>query len=171
MMTATGRERAAFTCPSCHQSRLSGEMQEQTQAIHPRRNARRLARTAEVPYYRAMTTRRRLLVFGLLAGLLALGAGVWFLWMSVESNAIRPGMTLAEVTEILGPPDGIDGNMHGAFGFWERRTGMITVRFSVNLGEDLKVVSVQGEPLFERVRRWTEIGVMQGFPLAELAAP
>src|SRR5260370_34353920 len=102
-----------------------------------------------------MTTRRRLLVFGLLAGLLWLGTGAWFLWESADANTIRPGMTLAEVTEILGPPDRIGGNMHGAFGFWESRSGRITVLFSVNFGEELKVVSVQREPLLERVRRWT----------------
>jgi hypothetical protein len=56
-----------------------------------------------------MTTRRRLLVFGLLAGLLALGAGVWLLWprtaITRENAArIRPGMTLEEVETILGGP-------------------------------------------------------------------
>jgi hypothetical protein len=56
-----------------------------------------------------MTTRRRVLLFGLLAGLLALGAGVWLLWprtaITRENAAkIRDGMTLTEVEAILGGP-------------------------------------------------------------------
>ena len=56
-----------------------------------------------------MTTRRRLLVFGLLAGLLVLGAGFWLLWprtaITLENAAkVRPAMTLDEVEFILGGP-------------------------------------------------------------------
>ena len=36
-----------------------------------------------------MTNRRRLLVFGLLAGLLVLGVGAWLLWSQSASTAIR----------------------------------------------------------------------------------
>jgi hypothetical protein len=56
-----------------------------------------------------MTRRRRLLVFGLLAGLLALGIGAWLLsprtTVITRENAanLRAGMSLAEVEEILGP--------------------------------------------------------------------
>jgi hypothetical protein len=57
-----------------------------------------------------MTTRRRLLVFGLLAGLLALGVGGWLVWSRTaitRENAakITEGMTLAEVEAILGGPE------------------------------------------------------------------
>ena len=68
-----------------------------------------------------MTTRRRLLLFGLLAGLLALGTGVWLLWprpsaiTSENAAKIQVGMTLAEVEVILGararrelPPGGLE---------------------------------------------------------------
>ena len=57
-----------------------------------------------------MTTRRRLMLFGLLAGLLALGAGGWLLWPRTSAitreNAakIKAGMSLAEVEAILGGP-------------------------------------------------------------------
>jgi hypothetical protein len=57
-----------------------------------------------------MTTRRRLLVFGLLATLIGLGVGGWLLWpkstaITRESAAkIQKGMTLAEVEAILGGP-------------------------------------------------------------------
>lgn len=55
-------------------------------------------------------TLRRLLLFGLLAGLIALGACVWLLWprtaITRENAAkIREGMTLAEVQAILGGPE------------------------------------------------------------------
>ncbi len=56
-----------------------------------------------------MTTRRRLLVFGMLIGLLVLGGGVWMLWprtaITRENAAkIQVGMTLEEVEAILGGP-------------------------------------------------------------------
>src|SRR5438067_993746 len=52
-------------------------------------------------------TRRHLLLFSLLAGLLALGVDVWLLWprsaVTRENFAkLRVGMTLAEVEEVLG---------------------------------------------------------------------
>jgi hypothetical protein len=52
-------------------------------------------------------TRRRLLLFGLLAALLVLGAGAWVVWprmaITPENAAkIKQGMTLAEVESILG---------------------------------------------------------------------
>jgi hypothetical protein len=58
-----------------------------------------------------MTTRRRLLVFGLLAGLLVLGASVWLLLPRTaitreNAQKIQVGMTLAEVETILGHPAG-----------------------------------------------------------------
>jgi hypothetical protein len=54
-------------------------------------------------------TRRRLLLFGLLTGLLALGAGSWLLWprtaITRENAAkIQLDMTLEEVESILGGP-------------------------------------------------------------------
>jgi hypothetical protein len=59
-----------------------------------------------------MTTRRRLLMFGLLAGLLMLGVRGWVLWprtttaITRESAArIQENMTLAEVEAILGGPE------------------------------------------------------------------
>jgi|SRR5882724_6685651 len=57
-----------------------------------------------------MTTRRRLLLFGLLAGVLALGVGGWMLWprsaITRENAAkVQTGMTLAEVESILGGPE------------------------------------------------------------------
>jgi hypothetical protein len=56
-----------------------------------------------------MTTRRRLLVFGLLATLTGLGLGGWLLWprtaITRENAAkIKRGRTLAEVEAILGGP-------------------------------------------------------------------
>jgi hypothetical protein len=59
-----------------------------------------------------MSKRRRLLLFGLLAGLLVLGVGGWLLWPWPRSSAItaenaakiQKGMTLAEVEAILGGP-------------------------------------------------------------------
>jgi hypothetical protein len=56
-----------------------------------------------------MTTRRRLLVFGLLAGLLVLGVGVLLLWprtaITRENAAkIQVGMALADVEALLGGP-------------------------------------------------------------------
>jgi hypothetical protein len=73
------------------------------------RHSGRLARSSGVPYYQAMTTRRRLLLFGLLAGSLALGTGAWLFWprpgITRENAAkIQVGMTLAEVEAILGGP-------------------------------------------------------------------
>jgi hypothetical protein len=58
-----------------------------------------------------MTTRRRLLVFGLLATVTGLSVGgSWLLWLRpttaiTRENAakIKEGMTLAEVEAILGP--------------------------------------------------------------------
>jgi hypothetical protein len=55
-------------------------------------------------------TRRRLLVLGLLAGLLVLGVGGWMLWprtaITRENAAkIETGMTLTEVEAILGGPE------------------------------------------------------------------
>src|SRR5579864_1952149 len=54
-------------------------------------------------------TRRRLLLFGLFGGLLALGLGGWALWPGSAitcGNAarIQIGMTLKEVEDILGGP-------------------------------------------------------------------
>jgi hypothetical protein len=98
-----------------------------------------------------MTTRRRLLVLGLLAGLLVLGGGVWLLWESVETESIRPGMMLDEVIEILDRPDGMISTTHGGSANWHRKRGIITVSFD----GDFVVTGVQREPLFERVRRWT----------------
>ena len=54
-------------------------------------------------------TRRRLLLFGLLIGSLALGASIWSLWprsaINLENAAkIQCGMTLADVEAILGGP-------------------------------------------------------------------
>jgi hypothetical protein len=56
-----------------------------------------------------MTTRRRLLLFGMLAGLLVLGAGVWLFWprpgITRENAAkIQPGMTIWQVEHLLGGP-------------------------------------------------------------------
>jgi hypothetical protein len=56
-----------------------------------------------------MTTRRRLLLFGLLAGLLVLGVGGWLFWprsaITRENAAkIEPGMTVADVEAIFGGP-------------------------------------------------------------------
>jgi hypothetical protein len=53
-----------------------------------------------------MTTRRRLLLLGLLTGLLALGASVWLLWPrqminQVNADKIQKGMTLADVEKIF----------------------------------------------------------------------
>jgi len=58
-----------------------------------------------------MTT-RRLLLFGLLAGLIVLGGGVWLLWPRTPRTAltwenagrVRPGMALDEVEAALGGP-------------------------------------------------------------------
>jgi hypothetical protein len=60
-------------------------------------------------YTGAMTARRCLLVFGLLPGVLALGAGVLLLWprtaITRENAAkIKEGMTLAQVEALLGGP-------------------------------------------------------------------
>jgi hypothetical protein len=54
-------------------------------------------------------TRGRLLLLGLLGGLLAMGAGLWLIWprsaITRENAAkIQVGMTLAEVEVILGGP-------------------------------------------------------------------
>src|SRR5260370_5738376 len=62
-----------------------------------------------------MTPRRRLLLFGLLAGSLALGAGLWLLWprsaITRENAAkIQEEMTLAEVEAILGGPERDDSS-------------------------------------------------------------
>jgi len=67
-----------------------------------------------------MNTRRRLLLFGLLAGLITLAVGGWMLWprpsaiTSENAAKIQVGMTLAEVEVILGaqarrelPPGGL----------------------------------------------------------------
>jgi hypothetical protein len=59
----------------------------------------------------AMITRRRLMVFGLLATLTALGVGGWMLWPQptaiTRENAakINIGMTVAQVEAILGGPE------------------------------------------------------------------
>ncbi len=55
-------------------------------------------------------TRRRLLLFGLLAGLLAGGAGVWLLWprtaiIRENFDKVQVGMNLAEVEAVLGGPE------------------------------------------------------------------
>src|SRR5260370_10033817 len=77
-----------------------------------------------------MTTHRRLLVFGLLAGFLVLGAGVCLLWprtaITAENAAkIREGMTLAEVADILGGPPRNDGVGLIAFHRLDRSEGTI----------------------------------------------
>jgi hypothetical protein len=58
-------------------------------------------------------TRRPLLVFGLLAGLLALGVGGWVFWSRdttcIEEDSfvrLRVGMTETEVVRIIGVPAG-----------------------------------------------------------------
>jgi len=62
-----------------------------------------------------MTTLRRLLVCGLLSGLLVLGAGAWLLWPRpgiTRANAVKiqPGMTLAAVEAILDGRDRDDAS-------------------------------------------------------------
>src|SRR5260370_13873313 len=54
-------------------------------------------------------SRRRLLVFGLFVGLVAMVAGVWLLWprtaiTRVNAAQIQEGMTRQKVEEILGGP-------------------------------------------------------------------
>jgi hypothetical protein len=72
-----------------------------------------------------MTTRRRLLVFGLLAGVFALGAGGWLLWPTEPRTAItrenaeklKTGMTLEEVQAILDGPARNDATVPVALEF------------------------------------------------------
>jgi hypothetical protein len=59
--------------------------------------------------------RRRLLVFGLLAGLFAVGVGGWMLWPRTaitreDAAKIQVGMTLEEVEAILGGPPRSDAS-------------------------------------------------------------
>jgi hypothetical protein len=131
----------------------------------------------------AMTTRRRLLVFGLLASLLALGA-FWLLWplwqpesaseISTENAArIRTGMTLAEVEAILGGPPRRVGNggpptikalqdrlglshLRGAK-LWRSNYAIIWVEF----GTDERVIAFACAPVryqnvsrLDTIRRW-----------------
>ena len=78
-----------------------------------------IARSSVVQYHWARITRRRLLLFGLPAGLIALGVGAWMLWphtaITRENAAkIQVGMTLTAVEAILGGParDEMTGRMH-----------------------------------------------------------
>jgi hypothetical protein len=103
-----------------------------------------------------MITRRRLLAFGLLAGLLTLGLGGWMLWESMEARTVRPGMTFDEAKEILGDgPLFMVGSTHGGAAGWHRTDGQITVGFD----SDMVVTSVEYRPasVFDRVRHWMRL--------------
>lgn len=93
-------------------------------------------------------TRRRQLVFGMLAGLLALGVGGCMALAPVETGTIRPGMTLKESVEILGQPDTFFSSNHGALAIWNRKDGEITIGF------DKDLVIITNKSHFDRLRGW-----------------
>ena len=129
-----------------------------------------------------MTTRRRVLVFGLLAGLLALSGGVWLLWPRpgiTRANAakIKVGMTLPEVEAILGGParceatgevvvEGeavVERNAYPRLAFRDARTWQSnTVEIWVTFDADERVADIDPIPLrhesaLELVRRWLRL--------------
>lgn len=123
-----------------------------------------------------MTTRRRLLVFGLFAGLLALGGGIWLLWPQEspseinQDNAarIQTGMTLAEVEAILGGPARREGNgpisptrlWNRGAKLWRSNHATIWVEFAA----DERVIELTWVParyqnvsLLDSLRRWLRL--------------
>jgi outer membrane protein assembly factor BamE (lipoprotein component of BamABCDE complex) len=99
-------------------------------------------------------TRRRPLVFSLLATLTILGVGGWLLWESMKARTVRPGMTLDQVTEILGShPRIMMTNMRGGTASWHRNDAGVSISFD----SDFVVTSVHYDPPFDRVRRWLRL--------------
>jgi hypothetical protein len=117
-----------------------------------------------------MTTRRRLLVFGLLAGALALGGGIWLLWPRQSAitlaNAVRiHGMTRQEVENILGRPtteirNGESPILMAPYGPWDSQCEWNSPEFVIVVAFDKgRVSEVESgahvrETILERVRRW-----------------
>jgi hypothetical protein len=134
-----------------------------------------------------MTTRRRLLLFGLLAGLLAMAAGVWLLWprtaITRENAArIQEGMTRQEVESILGGPQRVEvggktmtggsgtsrvvhvmkPGVYAEFPFWVSVEAWIVVSFDENErvragGVECRSVVRNEESPLDKLRRWLRL--------------
>lgn len=96
-------------------------------------------------------SRRRLLVFGLLATLTGLGVGGWLLWASVNARTIRPGMTTKEVRAILGRENVSFTTGEVSVSIWMNQ------RTTVHFDCDGVAQLVENEPLLDRVRRWLRL--------------
>jgi hypothetical protein len=98
-----------------------------------------------------MMTRRRLLLFGLPAALLLISVAIW-LMIPAEARKIQPGMTLAEVEEILGgPADRMGKGSKGRYPrIWDRGGSEVTVYFD---GFDRVGFVDHPESLLDRLRR------------------
>jgi hypothetical protein len=116
-----------------------------------------------------MTTRRRLLVFGLPVALLLLGVGVWLLGsapavtssITMENAArIKGGMTLEEVEAILRDPGkalNAGDNPNSCWISWQGPDGFfVTVQFEGTPGRVNGIMqgTLHRETLLERIRRW-----------------
>jgi hypothetical protein len=99
--------------------------------------------------------RRRLLLVALSVAIVLLGLGGWGLW-SANANAVRPGMSRAEVESRLGEP-------LGTLQYDDGRTWVLwwvgyelRVRFDSD-GPDGVVTEVDRDPLFELILRWLRL--------------
>jgi len=121
-----------------------------------------------------MTKRtRRFLLFGLLAGALALGACVWLVWPApspiswVNNQKIHEGMSLSEVEAVLGGPARRDTTRPFSVCFTGHRGTADPTKewvsdeiwIMVYLDADNRVqhhdaVAVMRESLFDRICRW-----------------
>jgi hypothetical protein len=97
-------------------------------------------------------TRRRVLLLALPIVLMLLGVGVWLVF-SADARTIRPGMTRAEVEEILGPAElsVLDTGGAGTRLFW------IDPPATVDFDNDDIVVSVEQWTELDRLRRWLHL--------------
>ena len=134
-----------------------------------------------------MTTRRRLLLFGVLAGLLAMAASNWLFWprtaITRENAAhIREGMTRQEVEAILGGPQRIEvagtvtttgsgtsrrvhvlkPGVYREMPFWVSAEAWILVSFDENQrvcagGIECRSVVCDAETPLDKMRRWLRL--------------
>jgi hypothetical protein len=105
----------------------------------------------------SMTTRRRLLLFGLPAALVLLGVGAVVLWprpsaiTPENAKKIQKGMTLAEVEELLGGPARNESGMPDNF---------INDAFVIADAEEIKMGRLRPGPRPFKDKRWAVPGYL-----------
>jgi hypothetical protein len=120
-----------------------------------------------------MRTRRRLLLFGLLAALAALTIGGWFLLSRSaityeNAHRLKKGMTIAEVEAILGGPARDETGLRpvvihqeGRIHCWFSEALLIRVSLhfdgTVMTVEPLPMEPIRRESLLVMVRRWLHL--------------